>query len=177
MRWTGNIWWKNLSIRPSTITSRYASCADDVVLPASSAGDLWHAPEKFAAECESAGMRISTSKSEAMVLCRKKVDCSLWVCVWGGGYLNHEPHQHLSCVDTHTCLFPCSATLSSQLLHQHLFWPLGCLCQYKHTDTSELASHWNLAVKWGVFSWESAKQANKYIFLYQARPGKLSRAI
>ncbi|KAI3360604.1 hypothetical protein L3Q82_002472 [Scortum barcoo] len=35
--------------------------------------------ERFAAECEAAGMRISTSKSEAMVLDRKRVACPLWV--------------------------------------------------------------------------------------------------
>ncbi|KAI3375630.1 hypothetical protein L3Q82_003944 [Scortum barcoo] len=33
----------------------------------------------FAAECEAAGMRISTSKSEAMVLDRKRVACPLQV--------------------------------------------------------------------------------------------------
>ncbi|KAI3374835.1 hypothetical protein L3Q82_021373 [Scortum barcoo] len=42
--------------------------ADDVVLMASSGQDLQHVLERFAAECEAAGMRISsTSKSEAMV--------------------------------------------------------------------------------------------------------------
>ncbi|KAI3353178.1 hypothetical protein L3Q82_019730 [Scortum barcoo] len=35
--------------------------------------------ERFAAECEAAGMRISTSKSEAMVLDRKRVVCPLRV--------------------------------------------------------------------------------------------------
>ncbi|KAK9539560.1 hypothetical protein VZT92_004659 [Zoarces viviparus] len=53
--------------------------ADDVVLLASSDRDLQHSLERFAAECEAAGMRVSTSKSEAMVLCRKPVDCSLQV--------------------------------------------------------------------------------------------------
>ncbi|KAI3353581.1 hypothetical protein L3Q82_020106 [Scortum barcoo] len=33
--------------------------------------------ERFAAKCEAAGMRISTSKSEAMVLDRKRVACPL----------------------------------------------------------------------------------------------------
>ncbi|MDF4355550.1 hypothetical protein P3445_23995, partial [Vibrio parahaemolyticus] len=33
----------------------------------------------FAAECEAAGMRISTSKSEAVVLSQKRVDCPLQV--------------------------------------------------------------------------------------------------
>ncbi|KAI3353617.1 hypothetical protein L3Q82_004820 [Scortum barcoo] len=37
--------------------------------------DLQHVLERFAAECEAAGMRISTSKSEAMVLDRKRVVC------------------------------------------------------------------------------------------------------
>ncbi|KAI3366815.1 hypothetical protein L3Q82_009228 [Scortum barcoo] len=36
---------------------------DDVVLMASSGQDLQHVLERFAAECEAAGMRISTSKS------------------------------------------------------------------------------------------------------------------
>ncbi|KAI3359764.1 hypothetical protein L3Q82_014135, partial [Scortum barcoo] len=41
---------------------------------------LQHVLERFAAECEVAGMRISTSKSEAMVLNRKRVACPLQVC-------------------------------------------------------------------------------------------------
>ena len=45
--------------------------ADDVVLLATSDHDLQHALGRFAAECEVVGMRVSTSKSEAMVLCRK----------------------------------------------------------------------------------------------------------
>ncbi|KAI3374957.1 hypothetical protein L3Q82_021489 [Scortum barcoo] len=44
-----------------------------------SAPDLQHVLEQFAAECEAAGMRISTSKSEAMVLDRKRVACPLRV--------------------------------------------------------------------------------------------------
>ncbi|KAK3507789.1 hypothetical protein QTP70_000372 [Hemibagrus guttatus] len=50
--------------------------ADDVVLLASSGLDL---QGRFAAECEAAGMRVSTSKSEAMVLNQKKVACTLQV--------------------------------------------------------------------------------------------------
>ncbi|KAI3356318.1 hypothetical protein L3Q82_017539 [Scortum barcoo] len=46
---------------------------------ASSSQDLQHVLERFAAECEAAGMRISTSKSEAMVLDRKRVACPLQV--------------------------------------------------------------------------------------------------
>ncbi|TWW53801.1 hypothetical protein D4764_0263840 [Takifugu flavidus] len=46
--------------------------ADDVVLLASSARDLQLSLDRFAAACEAAGMKISTSKSEAMVLNRKK---------------------------------------------------------------------------------------------------------
>ncbi|KAK3557563.1 hypothetical protein QTP70_030496 [Hemibagrus guttatus] len=53
--------------------------ADDVVLLASSGLDLQHALGRFAAECEAAGMRVSTSKSEAMVLDRKKMACTLQV--------------------------------------------------------------------------------------------------
>ncbi|KAK3547628.1 hypothetical protein QTP86_026269 [Hemibagrus guttatus] len=58
--------------------------ADDVVLLASSSLDLQHALGRFAAKCEAAGMRVSTSKSEAMVLDRKKVACTLQV---GGEFL------------------------------------------------------------------------------------------
>ncbi|TWW65506.1 R2DM Retrovirus-related Pol polyprotein from type II retrotransposable element [Takifugu flavidus] len=46
--------------------------ADDVVLLASSARDLQLSLDRFAAACEAAGMRISTSKSEAMVLTGKR---------------------------------------------------------------------------------------------------------
>ncbi|TWW65115.1 R2 Retrovirus-related Pol polyprotein from type I retrotransposable element [Takifugu flavidus] len=53
--------------------------ADDVVLLASSARDLQLSLDRFAAACEAAGMKISTSKSEAMVLDRKKVECLLRV--------------------------------------------------------------------------------------------------
>ncbi|KAK3515760.1 hypothetical protein QTP70_030463 [Hemibagrus guttatus] len=53
--------------------------ADDVVLLAPSSQDLQCALGRFAAECEAAGMRVSTSKSEAMVLDWKKVACTLQV--------------------------------------------------------------------------------------------------
>ncbi|KAK3521649.1 hypothetical protein QTP70_014695 [Hemibagrus guttatus] len=53
--------------------------ANDVVLLAPSSLDLQHALGRFAAECEAAGMSVSTSKSEAMVLDRKKVACILQV--------------------------------------------------------------------------------------------------
>lgn len=53
--------------------------ADDVVLMASSVCDIQHSLDHFAAECEAARMRISTSKSEAMVLGRKPIDCPLQV--------------------------------------------------------------------------------------------------
>uniref|UniRef100_A0A8C6M0A0 Reverse transcriptase domain-containing protein n=1 Tax=Nothobranchius furzeri TaxID=105023 RepID=A0A8C6M0A0_NOTFU len=48
--------------------------ADDV---ASSERDLQLSLEQFAAECEAAGMRISSSKSETMVLIQKSVECIL----------------------------------------------------------------------------------------------------
>ena len=53
--------------------------ADDVVLLATSDRELQHALGRFAAECEAVAMRVSTSRSEAMVLCRKTVECSLRV--------------------------------------------------------------------------------------------------
>ncbi|KAK3559697.1 hypothetical protein QTP86_017676, partial [Hemibagrus guttatus] len=59
--------------------------ADDVVLLAHSSLDLQHALGRFAAECEAAGMRVSTSpQSKAMVLNRKKVACTSQV---GGEFL------------------------------------------------------------------------------------------
>ncbi|KAI3355820.1 hypothetical protein L3Q82_004382 [Scortum barcoo] len=42
-----------------------------------SSQDLQHVLERFAAECEAAGMRISTSKSEAMVPRPEKGGCAL----------------------------------------------------------------------------------------------------
>ena len=48
--------------------------ADDVVLLASWNSDLQLSFGRFAAECEAAGMRISTSESEVMVLSWKRVD-------------------------------------------------------------------------------------------------------
>ncbi|KAM9712507.1 uncharacterized protein ACNS7B_023039 [Menidia menidia] len=53
--------------------------ADDVVLLAPSSRDLQLSLERFAAECEAAGMRISASKSETMVSHRKRVECLLRV--------------------------------------------------------------------------------------------------
>ncbi|KAI3377533.1 hypothetical protein L3Q82_008699 [Scortum barcoo] len=50
-----------------------------LVLHYAGSQDLQHVLERFAAECEAAGMRISTSKSEAMVLDRKRVACPLQV--------------------------------------------------------------------------------------------------
>ena len=53
--------------------------ADDVVLMAPSVQDLQLSLDRFAAECTAAGMRISVSKSEAMVLSRKPVVCTVQV--------------------------------------------------------------------------------------------------
>ena len=58
--------------------------ADDVVFIAPSSQDLQHVLGQFTAKCEAAGVRISTSKSEAMALDRKKVSCSFRV---GGEFL------------------------------------------------------------------------------------------
>ncbi|KAI3368070.1 hypothetical protein L3Q82_026885 [Scortum barcoo] len=73
---------KKKNYRGITLLSlpREGLCQDDVVLLASSSQDLQHVLGwRFAAECEAAGMRISTSKSEATVLGRKRVACPLWV--------------------------------------------------------------------------------------------------
>ncbi len=51
--------------------------ADDVVLLAPC--DLQDSLDRFAARCEVAGMRISTSKSELMPLSGNPVDCPLRV--------------------------------------------------------------------------------------------------
>ena len=67
--------------------------ADDVVLLASSNSDLQLSLGQFAAECEAAGMKISTSKSEAMVLSRKRVDCPLQV--GGESFLQVEEFKYL----------------------------------------------------------------------------------
>ena len=53
--------------------------ADNVVLMAPSTCDLQHSLDRFSAECEAAGMRISTLKLKAMVLSRKPMDCLLRV--------------------------------------------------------------------------------------------------
>ena len=55
------IWFGNLRIASLLF-------ADDLVLKASSSKDLQLALERFVAECEVAGMGVSSSKSEAMVL-------------------------------------------------------------------------------------------------------------
>ncbi len=44
-----------------------------------SVSDLQHSLDWFAAKCEVAMMRFSTSKSEAMVFSKKLVDCPLRV--------------------------------------------------------------------------------------------------
>ena len=46
---------------------------------ASSDRDLQLSLDRFATVCKAAGMRISTSKSESMVLNRKRVECTLRV--------------------------------------------------------------------------------------------------
>ncbi|KAI3355717.1 hypothetical protein L3Q82_004305 [Scortum barcoo] len=70
----------SVSVRPEQELNWFALLgSNDVVLMASSSQDLQHVLERFAAECEAAGMRISTSKSEAMVLNRKRVACPLRV--------------------------------------------------------------------------------------------------
>ncbi|KAK3528570.1 hypothetical protein QTP70_003744 [Hemibagrus guttatus] len=68
--------------------------ADDVVLLAPSSLDLQHALGHFAAECEAAGMRVSTSKSEAMVggefLPQVEEFKYLWVLFTSEGRMDRE---------------------------------------------------------------------------------------
>lgn len=52
--------------------------ADDVALLASWSTDLQLTLGRFTAESEAAGMKISSSKSEAVVLSLKRLDCPLW---------------------------------------------------------------------------------------------------
>ncbi|XP_077441792.1 uncharacterized protein LOC144063805 [Vanacampus margaritifer] len=56
-----------------------AGTTNDVVLLASSSRDLQLSLELFAAECEAVEMKISTSKSQTMVLSQKSVECPLRV--------------------------------------------------------------------------------------------------
>ena len=63
----------------SLVTSEYLLFADNVVLLTSSARDLQRSLDWFAAKSKLAGIRISTSKSEAMVLRLKKLECILQV--------------------------------------------------------------------------------------------------
>ncbi|MDF4304923.1 reverse transcriptase domain-containing protein, partial [Vibrio parahaemolyticus] len=60
-----------------TLARVLEGAAPSSLVPSSS--DLQLSLRRFIAECEAAGMRISTSKSEAMVLSRKRVDCPLQV--------------------------------------------------------------------------------------------------
>ena len=59
----------------------------DVVLLASSSQELRRALEPLVAECEAAAMKVSSSKSEAMVPNQKKVKRSFWV---GSPYLRRK---------------------------------------------------------------------------------------
>ncbi|KAK3531240.1 hypothetical protein QTP70_015225, partial [Hemibagrus guttatus] len=77
-------WWRRLyhpdGLHPSRVG---AAVLSDNISPGTTHHltglDLQHALGCFAAECEAAGVRVSTSKSEAMVLDRKKVACTLQV--------------------------------------------------------------------------------------------------
>ena len=51
--------------------------ADDLVLLVSSESRLQHTLNGFAAACDIAGMKISTSKTEVLHLSRNPVQCSL----------------------------------------------------------------------------------------------------
>ncbi|KAK3563972.1 hypothetical protein QTP86_006225 [Hemibagrus guttatus] len=81
---TSRLYWmlEIISICNTQTSSSGTNNHDDVVLLAPSSQDLQHALRWFAAKCEVAGMRISTSKSKAMVLDRKKVACPLQLISW-----------------------------------------------------------------------------------------------
>ena len=55
------------------------SFVDEVALLAPSGGDLQLSLEQFAVKCEAAGIQMSTSKSETMVVSQKRVEFLLWV--------------------------------------------------------------------------------------------------
>lgn len=54
-------------------------CSLQMMWFCSSERNLQHALGQFAAKCEAVIIRGSISKSAAMVLCQKTVDCSLWI--------------------------------------------------------------------------------------------------
>ncbi|KAI3364546.1 hypothetical protein L3Q82_011335 [Scortum barcoo] len=89
--------------------------------------DLQHVLERFAAECEAAGMRISTSKSEAMVLDRKRVACPLQVSQHASAVELYEGEEFvvLTCeyqtvnLDDPTVVWRRS-DLNPSTVHQHL---------------------------------------------------------
>ena len=75
------------------------SSADNLVLLADSESGLQRALDGFAAACDSAGMKISTAKTEVLHLSRKPVQCSLQV---GGVKLKQvEIEVQVSCGRIH----------------------------------------------------------------------------
>ncbi len=73
MDWISRRSWREESVWSGDLRIASLLFADDVVLLVTSDCDHQYALERFAAECEAVGMRLSTSKSEAMILFRKKV--------------------------------------------------------------------------------------------------------
>ena len=78
------IWMDKLSGTDKCVTIRRCKIsrlllADDLVLLASSESGLQHVLNGFAAACDIAGMKISTSKTEVLHLSRNPVQCSLQV--------------------------------------------------------------------------------------------------
>ncbi len=81
--------------------------ADDMVLMASSVCHLQHSLDRFAAECKVAGMKISTSKYEAMDLSRKPVHCPLRV--------GNEPLLQVKEFKYHGVLFTSEGTVEWEI--------------------------------------------------------------
>ncbi|KAK3510372.1 hypothetical protein QTP70_005671 [Hemibagrus guttatus] len=92
----------------------------DVVLLAPSSLDLQHALGHFAAECEAAGMRVSTSKSEAMVLDRKKVACTLQV--GGEVFPQVEEFKYLGVLFTSEGRMDCEIDRRISAAMQFMYW-------------------------------------------------------
>ncbi|KAL7877601.1 hypothetical protein SRHO_G00042440 [Serrasalmus rhombeus] len=83
--WTGRLGWWWLFLKKgtgrcvSTTGESHSSASLMMVILGTSGRELQLSLDRFAAECEAAGMRISTSKSETLVLRRKRVEGPLWV--------------------------------------------------------------------------------------------------
>uniref|UniRef100_A0A8C6MF86 Fibronectin type-III domain-containing protein n=1 Tax=Nothobranchius furzeri TaxID=105023 RepID=A0A8C6MF86_NOTFU len=116
--------------------------ADDVVPSATAERDLWLSLERFTAECEGAGMRISSSKSETAVLSRKRVECLLWV--------RDEVLPQVEEFNYLGVLFTSEGKmeLSRNVTDTHSSH--GCPCKRKKSHTSRNSNHHTLHVSYSA---------------------------